>query len=602
MSPLAPPLSRTPADKAGSGAHSLTPGEIQAITSCENYTQVARVDGGRVLVRRTMQQWTALLPAAQFVRVHRGLIVNLAQIGRVERGPDRATRLHFLPDTASAIEVKSRHWPTLRARLDAWRLAAQAAQRERRTDCAVAVLPFDALDGGRRQRIFCDGVSEELLNALAQLPGLRVAARTSSSSFRRRPSEVAEVGHALGVDFAVEGSVREHEGRVRIAVRLIAVRDGVHVWSETFERELTDILAVQAEIAGLIARRLELTLPRGRAPVSPVNPEAHRLTIEGRHYWGLRTAEGLERADRALGRALALSPDYAPAHAALAELCVVRAMYRLADGELRADDDLARAQQAAARALELDPTLAEPHAALGFALFHAGQVDEALAAFPRALAANPNYATGYQFYAWTLCGAGQIGRALEEYARAVALDPLAFINLDRYAAMLALGGRWAEALEMSERAAALRPDVFVGNLSQRAVILHALGRTAEAVTAARTVRHLAPDAPYRRTSDADAIFVLQQAGHRDEAAAYAAERLARLAEGNYLRGFILAAAGQPAEAIVAARSAPLIMLPFLFWSPLWADARGHPAFADLLTRLGRRREYQQAVSARREGS
>ncbi|MCX6953854.1 MAG: LytTR family transcriptional regulator DNA-binding domain-containing protein [Verrucomicrobia bacterium] len=591
---------RAPAADGGRDADRFSPEEIQAVTSCENYTQVTLVGGERLLVRRTMRQWAALLPEAQFVRVHRGLLLNLAQIGRVERGPDRTMRVGFLRETAPAVELKSRHWPALRTRLEAWRLAARAARRRGRPERAVAVLPFDNLGGDRRQEIFCDGVSEELLDALAKVPGLRVAARTSAFSFKGRKVPVGEIAHALGVDFVVEGSVRGSAGRVRIAVRLSDAHDGVQVWSATFDREVGDILGAQSEMARLIAGHLQLKLPRGRPPAPPVHPEAHRLAIEGRHYWGLRTADGLARADRAFARAIALMPDHAPAHAGLADVGVVRAMYRLADGEPSADDDLAQARRSARRALELDATLCEPHATLGFALFHGGRLAEGLREFPRAFAANPSYATGYQFYAWTLCGAGQIGRALEEYARAIALDPLAFINLDRYAAMLALAGRWEEALEMSERAAALRPDVFVGNLSQRAVILWALGRTEEALAAARTVRHLAPDAPYRRTSDADAIFVLQQCGAREEAAVYAAERLARLAEGNYLRGFILAAAGRPAEAIGAVASAPPIMLPFLYWSPVWAEARAHPDFSDLIARLGRRGEYRRATAARSE--
>lgn len=242
----------------------------------------------------------------------------------------------------------------------------------------------------------------------------------------------------------------------------------------------------------------------------------------------------------------------------------------------------------------LDPTLGEPHAALGFACVHEGRLREAEPHFRRAFLANANYATGYQFFAWTLATLGRLEEALAEYTRAIALDPLSFINLDRYGAMLMLAGRPMQALEASERAAALRPDLFVGNVSQRAPILLALGRTEEAIAAARKVRELSPSAPFRRNSDSDAIFVLQQSGCQREAAEYASEMLQRFPPGNYLRGFVLAAVGRHEEAWPELRSTPAIMLPQLYWSPLWDKVREAFAFRRLIRELGCEREYASA--------
>ncbi len=560
--------------------------EIRLISSCENYTEVVCGEG-RLLIRRTMQQWTELLPSAQFARVHRGLIINIGRVGHFERPPAEPVRLHFDGADATPLAIKRRHWPALRRRLEAWRLLHA---RRPSAEKSIAVLPFANFSRDPAGEIFCDGITEELINVLAKIPALHVAARTSAFHFKNKNLPVAQIAAQLGAEYVVEGSVRRHRGNVRITAQLIDAASGFHLWSETFDRELADLIATQDEIAALVAHNLQLKLhPSPRA--ATIDPTAHRLFLEGRHYWNLRTSDGFARADAALAKALALEPAFAAAHAAVADLSVVRAMYRLADGAPDVTDDVARVHTAAQRALELDPTLGEPHAALGFASFHAGRFKDAVAHFPRAFAANPNYATGYQFYAWTLAGLGRLDDALEEYTRAIALDPLNFINLDRHAAMLVLAGRQAEALDSSERAAALRPDLFIGNLSQRAPILLALDRTDEAVAAARAVRRHSADIPFRRNSDSDAIFVLHQAGHRDEAADYAGELLARLEPENYLRGFVLSAVGRFADAAPALRRTPSIMLPQLYWSPLWRDVRGTAAFKRLIADLGRTAEF-----------
>ena len=580
--------------KVGSVTHELRLEDIRIVASCENYTEVALAKTQRLLVRRTMKQWTKLLPAEQFARVHRGLLVNLDRIGRIERGAQQSTKVHFAGDDTTPLEIKRRHWPALRARLESWRSARRLVSSSPIAVKSVAVLPFANLSREASNEIFCDGVSEELLNVLAKIPGLRVAARTSAFYFKGRNESVSEIARQLGVAFVVEGSVRKSGHRVRITAQLINAADGFHVWSDNFDRELTDIFAVQDDIAGLIAVNLQLKLSHAIRATPIVNLDAHWLTLEGRHFWNLRTSDGFTRSEAAFGRALAIDPNSAQAHAGLADVHNIRALYRLADGAIDVSDDLSRSRVEALRALQLDPDFAEARATLGFVCFHEGRLDEAERELQQAFAANPNYATGLQFYSWTLCAQGRLDRALEEYSNAIALDPLSFINVDRYAAMLALAGNFSEALIVNERAAALRPDVFVGNLSQRAPILFALGRRDEAVAAARSVRKIARELPYRRNSDADALFVLQQSGFTEEASDYAAEILPGLAADNYVRGFVLAAVGRFAEAIPCLERTPTIMLPQLYWSPLWDGARKEIAFEHRLAQLKRVNEYRLA--------
>src|SRR3989440_11363645 len=213
-----------------------------------------------------------------------------------------------------------------------------------------------------------DGIAEDIINALAQLPGLRVAARTSSFAFRARAVELAEVGAKLKVAMVLEGSVRKAGNRLRVTAQLVKVGDGDHLWSERYDRDMTDIFAIQDEIAKAIAERLKVTLDGGAAAslVTPAtgNLDAYHLCLKGRYLLAQRGL-GLRKALECFDQAIALDPNYALAHAGLAEACTVLAQYGLVPpGMLRA-----KARAAACRALELAPNLAEAHAAAGTVSF-----------------------------------------------------------------------------------------------------------------------------------------------------------------------------------------------------------------------------------------
>lgn len=576
--------------KAGSVTRILRADEIRLVAACENYTEVMLANGEHLFARRTMQEWAGLLPCGQFARAHRGLFVNLATVGRVERILTYGARLHFAGEVPPAVEVKRRHWPALRRRLAQWRLAFVNPGAPKIPPRSIAVLPWVNLSNAAANDRFCAGLTEELINVLGKMPGLQVAARSSV------PAELSfrEIGRQLGVSMVLRGSVRQDGHRVRITAQLVNAGDGFHLWSENFDRELNDVFDVQDSLAGLIAQALRSKLSPALPPPVRVNPEAHWLVLEGRHFWSLRTGEGLAHAEAAFARALKLDADFAPAHAGIADVHNIRALYRLADGETDAAADLERAERHARRAHELDSFLSEPLATLGFVAFHQGRLSEGRAMLERALALNPEYATGHQFLAWTLAAEGRMQRALEVYRRAVALDPLCFINVDRFSALLFLAGRHEEALATNLRAATLRPDVFVGNLAQRAPILLALGRTDEAVAVARAVRATQRERPFRRNSDSDAIYVLRAAGFVGEARAYARDYLTGLPAQNYVRGFVLAAAGDFDAALPMLASTPSIMLPQLYWSPIWEAGRGDARFAALIARLGREAEYVRA--------
>ena len=458
---------------------------------------------------------------------------------------------------------------------------------------SIAVLAFADLSEGAGNAYFADGISEELLNVLAKVPALKVAARTSAFHFKGKDTPIPEIARQLGVAYVVEGSVRRAGERVRITAQLINAGDGFHVWSESYDRELKDVFALQDEIAGIIAGKLQLTLGASGRAATVVNPEAYGLVLEGRHYWGLRTDEGFERAEAAYTRALELDPDFAQAHAALAELSATHGWYRLLDSVPGAALDFERARAQARRAIELDPALAEPHGALGSALFMEFQYAEAAAEYERALALNPNYAIAYNWFGHLRTARGDPQAGVDTLARSRELDPLSAIALNTYATLLYDVGRHDEALAAVRQAQTLRVAPFVPDYAREAVVLLALGRTGEAVEAARVVVRERDRSP-RWWSDPDAVYVLEQAGLHDEAQAHADWSLARWPKGSYQQGMVLASLGRHAEAWPALASSPPTPARMLYYEPRWDAVRDGPEFNALMAKLGLTQEYAQA--------
>ncbi len=197
----------------------------------------------------------------------------------------------------------------------------QAAAIDRKS---IAVLAFANLSEDKNNEYFSDGISEELLNVLSKVPGLKVSARTSAFFFKGKQVPLAEIAKQLGVAYVVEGSVRKSGDRLRITAQLINAADGFHVWSDNFDREAKDIFAVQDEIAGLIAKNLQLKMGAGNSAARAVDPQALELYLQGRQAWNLRTTEGFARAENLFNRALALDPAFARAHTGLADVWMIR--------------------------------------------------------------------------------------------------------------------------------------------------------------------------------------------------------------------------------------------------------------------------------------
>ena len=467
---------------------------------------------------------------------------------------------------------------------------AQVSVTAPASDKSVAVLAFADLSEKHDSEYFSDGISEELLNVLAKIPNLKVSARTSAFFFKGKDVPVPEIARQLGVAYVVEGSVRRQGDKVRITAQLIKAADGFHVWSDTFTRDLKDIFAVQDEIAGLVARNLQLTLAGSGQPRHEVNPEAHRLVLEARHFWNGRTMEGFNRAEAAARQAIALDSEFAQAHAMLAIVTVTRAVYRGYEG--LADDGVPIARESAERALALDPGLVDAQAALGVVALIEGRLEESERIFRGAIASNPNQALPHHWFSLLLEATGRLDEALQEIGRAVELDPLSGVAIGTRGRYLAWAGRYEEALATFARATPLLPErpTLYGFPAE---CLLKSGRKDDAVAVARKVLTFAGK-ELRLVSDFDAIYVLQQTGHGREAAEFVNGFLQRYAPDSYQRGTMLVSLGRWEEAEPYLERTPWPMRYMFYWDPAWDAWRDDPRFHQLLAKLGCTKEYQVA--------
>lgn len=290
---------------------------------------------------------------------------------------------------------------------------------------SVAALPFRNLSGDQSQEYFSDGVTEELINALSRQGGLRVAAHTSSFAFKDTRLDAREIGEKLGVATLLEGSVRVVGSHLRLSVQLVNALDGCAIWSESYERDMQDVFAVQREIASEIASRLGAD---GRPPTTPSHseprePEAYRLYLKGRFFWNRRTPPDLHRAIEHFERALELDPRFALAHVGLADAYAILLDY----GLLSTREGLGPARRAAEEALRLDGSLAEAYTSLALTQQLEWEWRAAEASFVRSVERRPDYAVARQRYALFLAWTGRSDRALEQIEEARRIDPLSAV-------------------------------------------------------------------------------------------------------------------------------------------------------------------------------
>ncbi|HEV8129350.1 MAG TPA: protein kinase [Candidatus Eisenbacteria bacterium] len=357
------------------------------------------------------------------------------------------------PATASAVAV------SLRSRTAPSSASATApVQAHAGSIASVAVLPLVNMTGLHDQDFFADGMTEALIATLAQVRSLKVISRTSVMRFKGTTLPLPEIARTLEVDAVVEGAVARSQERVRVTAQLIDARTDTHLWARSYERDASDVLALQAELAGAIAEevRAHVTQEERARLESPrrIDPEAYEEYLRGRFYWNRRNEAAARRALECFERSIAKDPNYAPALSGIADAYMTLATYDY----LPPMEAFPRAEAAVARALELDDHLAETFVSLG-ALRTAAQWDwpGAEAAFRRALALDPNHASARHWYADLLSVLGRHDEAIAESRRARELDPLSLIVSSGVGMHLYYARRYEEAVEQQRRTLELDP-------------------------------------------------------------------------------------------------------------------------------------------------
>jgi len=378
-------------------------------------------------------------------------------------------------------------------------------------DASVAVLPFVNMSGDPENEYFSDGLSEELLNVLANIDALKVAARTSSFYFKGHTGDIASIATRLGVATILEGSVRQSGDRVRITAQLINAADGYHLWSETYDRELTDIFAVQDEIASSVASALRVTL-LGAAPDTPASgetndPEAFKFYLKGMHAINRGSDKAaLEDAVRSFQSAIEIDHSYAKAFAGLAHTWDQLAT----NSFIKYEEGVSNGLQAASKAIELDPNLASGYLVQGRMLLHY-KLDQqgALHAIEKAVSLNPGNSEAQQSFGYVSCLLGDVDTSVAAARKAVELDPVSKSTHHMLGHILYFGRRYDEAIREFRQLLEIDPDfprprytlgmcLFMKGdveaaynevsreplgwmrLSGSAILLHHLGRRAEA--------------------------------------------------------------------------------------------------------------------------
>ncbi len=322
---------------------------------------------------------------------------------------------------------------------------------------SVAVLPFDDMSANGDQEYFADGMTEEIINALARLPDLRVVARTSAFAFKGKDADIRAIGEQLGVRNVVEGSVRRSGDRLRVTAQLISVADGYHIWSETYERDVTDVFAIQEDVATRVAEALSVRIggrSLGQGP--PRDPRAYELYLTGRQLFAQRTEASMRRAIENFEQALALSPSYAPALSGLADALTQLTVWDFDTSPAV----LERAHDAAQAAIRADPMLGEAHASLGRQRFAGGTWDweGADRHLRRAIELSPGYAMAHMWRAEMLMHRGRVPEGSVEIQRALELDPFSPVVLWMAGRFASWTGDHERAIELLRRGVDLSPQ------------------------------------------------------------------------------------------------------------------------------------------------
>jgi TolB-like protein/Tfp pilus assembly protein PilF len=452
---------------------------------------------------------------------------------------------------------------------------------------SIAVLPFDNLSRDPDNAYFTEGIQEEILTRLAKIADLKVISRASTQRFKSAPDNLPVIAKQLGVTNILEGSVQKSADRVRVNVQLINALTDAHLWADIYDRKLTDIFAVESDIAKTIADTLQVKLTGSEktaiAKRPTANTEAYELYLKGRFFWNKRTGADLRTAIEYFNQALGKDPSYALAYAGLADSYGLLNVF----GAASPADSFPQAKAAAEKAVELDDTLAEAHTSLALVLNdYDFDFEQSLKEFERAIQLNPNYATAHQWSARPLLALGQFDCAIAESKRAGELDPLSLvINTDLGTDYL-VARRFDEAIAQLRKTIEMDPRFYFAH-SGLGRVWQLKGQLNEAIAEYRKAVDL--------NDDPSVLALLGQAyaraGQREEAQRILA-RLSEEAKSRYVQAYSFAlmylALGDKERAIDELERGYRERGVGVFWvkvNPLLDDLRGNPRFEALVAKV-----------------
>jgi TolB-like protein/Tfp pilus assembly protein PilF len=455
---------------------------------------------------------------------------------------------------------------------------------------SLAVLPLQNLSGDPNQDYFADGMTEELITSLARIRDLGVTSRTSVMGYKGTKKRLPEIARELGVDAVVEGSVSRAEGKVRVSAQLIEAASDKHIWAQTYERDLRDVLSLEGEVSQAIARavRVELT-PAEEARLAaarPVHPAAYEAYVRGRHLWNKRDKESLKHAIREFQAAIDADPLYARAYAGMAD-CYAQLGYNAFEPP---GDAFPKAKAAASKAIDLDPALGEAHASLGYVkMYYDWDFPGAEREYQEAIRLNPSYGEAHQWYGYLLtCMERPMQEAVGQATAAQKLDPLSTTGYTDLALILFYYGRTDEALKNAKTALEIDPKLALGYF-WLGRIYTVEKRFSEAEAALTKTEKLWTWTP---TMAARGVLYASW-GKLDEAKKVLSEFDAMTKRGEYASPYAVASVlvwlGEKERAIEILEQAYRERSNWLLWlrrDPRWGPLRDDPRFKELTRRVG----------------
>ena len=453
---------------------------------------------------------------------------------------------------------------------------------------SIAVLPFIDLSPGRDQEYFCDGMAEELINALAKIEKLRVASGSSAFQFRGKGHDIHEIGEKLKVKTVLEGSVRKAGNKLRIAAQLVNVADGYHLWAERYDCDMEDIFAIQDEISLTIVDRLKVKLLRDEKQKltkrHTEDPEAYNLYLKGRYFWNKRTKEGFRRALEQFEHAVEVDPAFSLAFSGLADTYNLLGFYCL----LAPRETFPKAKAAALKALEIDETISEAYTSLGFTnLYYDWNWAEAEKNFLKAIELGPGYPTAHHWYGEYLVVVGRFEEAFAEARNAHEFDPFSLIINIFSGWGYYYSGRFDQAIEQFQKTLDLDPDFAPAHFySGLTYVQKAMYE--EAIASIQKAKALFGDSPLMDTAIAHVYGAWGKADELNHMLDELEKISARIYVPSYFRAATYADRGDRDQALVWLEKCYEerdMWLSFLKVDPIWNILRSDPRFKDLLRRM-----------------